>query len=139
MKKIGCVALLLTLNCLAEIRLPEATKIRVRLDQAISSASGEVGQTVELVATDPIVVGQTIVVAEGGRVVGTVTEAHEKRRMGRAGKLDFSIDKVKATDDRWITLRYSVNKKAGSSDAVKTGVLTAGAAMLFGQLRPLFS
>jgi hypothetical protein len=136
--KACCGILCVALNCFAEVKLPEGTKIRVRLDQALSSSSADEGQTVELVVTEPVMVGPTTVIAEGSRVTGTVTQAQEKRRMGRAGKLDFSIDRVKATDEHWIPLRYSLNKKTGSSDAVKTGVLTAGAAILFWPAAPVF-
>jgi hypothetical protein len=78
------------------------------------------------------------VIAEGARVTGTVTEAHEKRRLGRAGKLDFSIDRVKTVDNQWVPLRYTITKKSGQSHAVSTGVLTASAAVLFWPAAPVF-
>lgn len=58
--------------------------------------------------------------------------------MGRAGKLDFSIDRVRSGDGEWIPLRYTVNKRSGGSHAVSTGVLTAGAAVLFWPAAPAF-
>src|SRR5947209_12163585 len=58
--------------------------------------------------------------------------------MGRAGKLYFSIDRVRSADGEWIPLRYTVNKKSGGSHAVSTGVLTAGAAVLFWPAAPAF-
>lgn len=58
--------------------------------------------------------------------------------MGRAGKLDFSIDRVRAVDGEWVPLRYTVNKQSGSSHAVSTGVMTAGAAILFWPAAPAF-
>lgn len=126
------------LICSAETVLPEGTKIRVRLDQTISSGAAEEGQTVELTVSDAVRVGNTVVIAEGARVTGSITQAQGKRRMGRAGKLDFSIDRVKATDEQWIPLRYSVTKKAGQSHAIATGVVTAGVAALFWPAAPVF-
>jgi hypothetical protein len=126
------------LGCSAQTVLPEGTKLRVRLDQTISSGTAEEGQTVELSVTDAIRVGDTVVIAEGARATGTITEAHEKRRMGRAGKLDFSIDRVKTADNQWIPLRYTVTKKSGQSHAVSTGILTAGAAVVFWPAAPVF-
>jgi ribosomal protein S28E/S33 len=122
----------------AQVVVPDGTKIRVRLDQAISSATADQGQSVELSVTEPVKVGDVIAIPEGARVTGTVTEAQEKRHMGRAGKLDFSIDRVRAVDGEWIPLRYTVNKKSGGSHAVSTGVLTAGAAVLFWPAAPAF-
>jgi hypothetical protein len=118
--------------------LPEGTKVRVRLDQSISSATAEEGQIVELSVTDPIKAGDTVVISEGARVTGTITLAHEKRRLGRAGKLDFSIDRVKAVNNEWIPLRYTVTKKSGESHALSTGILTAGTALVFWPAAPVF-
>jgi hypothetical protein len=57
--------------------------------------------------------------------------------MGRAGKLDFSIDRVKSVDDQWIPLRYTVTKKSGNSKAVSTGIITAGVAVVFWPAAPV--
>src|SRR5215469_7719188 len=137
MLKITALALVSLLSCSAQIILPEGTKIRVRLDQNISSATAEEGQTVEFSATDSVRVGDTIVIAEGARVTGVITEAHEKRRLGRAGKLDFSIDRVRTVDNQWVPLRYSVTKKSGQNHMVRTGILTAGVAAVFWPAAPV--
>jgi hypothetical protein len=122
----------------AQMTIPDGTKLRVRLDQTISSATAEQGQAVELSITEAVKVNDQVVVPDGARVTGTVTMAQEKRHMGRAGKLDFSIDRVRAVDGEWIPIRYTVNKAAGGSHSVSTGVLTAGAAVLFWPAAPAF-
>lgn len=122
----------------AQVTVPDGTRLRVRLDQTISSATAEQGQSVELSVTESVKVNDQLVIPEGARVTGTITEAQEKRHMGRAGKLDFSIDRVRAADGEWIPLRYTVNKRSGGSHAVSTGVLTAGAAVLFWPAAPAF-
>lgn len=122
----------------AEVTIPDGTKLRVRLDQSISSATAEEGQSVELSVTEAVKVNGQVVIADGARVTGTVTEAQEKRHMGRAGKLDFSIDRVRTVDGEWVPLRYTVTKKNGESHAVRTGVITAGAAVLFWPAAPAF-
>jgi PEGA domain-containing protein len=131
------VAVVLATLAKAQIAIPEGTKLRVRLDQNISSATAEEGQAVELVAVEPVKVGEMTVIAEGARVTGAVTQAQEKRRMGRAGKLDFSIDRVKAVDNEWVPLRYTVTKKSGDSHAVRTGLITAGVAVVFWPAAPV--
>lgn len=122
----------------AQVTIPDGTKLRVRLDQTISSSTAEEGQTVELSVSDAVRIGDEIVIAEGARVTGTVTQAHEKRTMGRAGKLDFSLDRVRAADGEWVPLRYTLNKKSGESHGTRTGVLTASAAVLFWPAAPAF-
>src|SRR5262249_7508392 len=64
-------------------------------------------------------------------------QAHEKRRLGRAGKLDFSIDRVRTIDNQWVPLRYTVTRKSGQSHAVRTGILTAGVAAVFWPAAPV--
>src|SRR5215471_17881020 len=138
MRKNVALLLLSVLACSAQSVLPEGTKLRVRLDQNISSATAEEGQVVELSVTDAVKAGDTIVIPEGARVTGTITQAQEKRRLGRAGKLDFSIDRVKTADNQWIPLRYTVTKKSGQSHAISTGILTAGVAAVFWPAAPVF-
>ena len=137
MKKTVAFVLLSALACSAQMVVPEGTRLRVRLEQNISSATAEEGQTVELTVTDGVRVGDMPVIAEGARVTGTITQAHEKRRMGRAGSLDFSIDRVKTVDDQWVPLRYTVTKKSGQSHALATGILTAGTAAVFWPAAPV--
>ena len=132
------LCLLSVWGCSAQIVLPEGTKVRVKLDQHISSGTAVEGQIVELSVTDAIVVGESVVIPEGARVTGTITQAQEKRRLGRAGKLDFSIDRVKTADNQWIPLRYTVTKKSGQGHAVGTGILTAGVAAVFWPAAPVF-
>jgi len=138
MKKRIAFVLLSVWTCSAQIVLPEGTKVRVKLDQHISSATAVEGQIVELSVTDSVLVGENVVIPEGARVTGTITQAQEKRRLGRAGKLDFSIDRVKTQDAHWVPLRYTVTKKSGQSHAVSTGILTAGVAAVFWPAAPVF-
>ena len=138
MRNTSLLLLLCAGVCLAQITIPEGTRIRVRLDETISSATAEEGQTVELTATDGVRIGDAVVIPEGARITGTITEARSKRRMGRAGKLDFSIDRVKTSDNQWVQLRYTVTKKSGESHAVRTGVITAGVAAVFWPAAPVF-
>jgi hypothetical protein len=120
------------------VTIPEGTRVRVRLDESISSATAEKGQTVVFSTTDPVMVGNEVVIPEGAMVTGTITEAQPKRHMGRAGKLDFSIDRVKAADNEWVPLRYTLNRESGDSHAVRTGVITAGVAAVFWPAAPVF-
>jgi hypothetical protein len=121
---------------LAQITLPSGTKITCRLDQTISSATAEEGQPVQLSVTDAVKVNDVVVIPQGATVLGTVVMAQEKRRMGRTGKLDFSIDKVRAIDGEHIPLRYTMQKKEGGSKSVSTGVITAGVAVVFWPAAP---
>jgi hypothetical protein len=132
------VALTASALSIAQVQVPDGTKIACRLDQTISSATAEEGQRVQLLVTENIKVGDTIVIPQGAPAIGTIVEAQPKRRMGRTGKLDFSIEKVRAADGEYIPVRYTLHKREGGSKAVSTGVMTAGAAVLFWPAAPFF-
>jgi hypothetical protein len=80
---------------------------------------------------EDVKIGDVVAIARDANVTGKVTLAQPKRRLGRTGKLDFSIERVTAADQSSVPLRYTVNKTDGGSRAVSTGALTAGVAILF--------
>jgi hypothetical protein len=123
--------------CAGQVAVPEGTKVRIRLEQTVSSATFESGSTLEFAVTQSVEIGGAVVIAEGARGTGTVIEALERRRMGRAGKLDFSIDRVMAIDGKWIPLRYTVKKVNGQGKGITTGIMTAGIAAAFWPAAPL--
>jgi len=132
---------MLLLGCAAaigwgQVTIPDGTKIRLRLDQTLTSATADEGQTVELSVTEAVKVDGQVVIPENARATGTVVLAQAKRRMGRAGKLDFSVDRVRAADGEWVPVRYTLNKKNGDSKAVSTGIITAGVAVVFWPAAP---
>lgn len=141
MKKTITITTLLAVASAAaqtQVIIPDGTKIRVRLDQNISSKTADEGQTVALSVMEAVEVNGLTVVPEGAAATGTITTAQESRRMGRAGKLDFSIDRVRAADGRWVPVRYHMQKKQGADKSISTGILTAGAVILFWPAAPLF-
>lgn len=121
-----------------DIVIPSGTKVACRLEQTISSATAEEGQQVQMAVTENVKVNDQITITQGSACVGTIVLATAKRSMGRAGKLDFSIDKVRSIDGDYITLRYTMQKKSGEGKGLSTGVMTAGAAVLFWPAAPFF-
>jgi hypothetical protein len=121
-----------------QLVLPSGTKISARLEQTISSSTAEEGQPVQLSVTEAVRVNGVVVIPQGAPVVGTVVQAQGKKSMGRAGKLDFSVDKVRAADGQYIPLRYTMQKKQGEGKGTSTGIMTAGAVVLFWPAAPFF-
>jgi hypothetical protein len=121
----------------AQTMIPDGTKIRVRLEQNLSSETAELGQTVDFAVTQEVRVGDAIVIANGARATGSIVQVERKKSFGRAGKLDFSIDRVQLMDGAWLNVRYTPQKNSGKGNGVKTGVLTAGLAVVFWPAAPL--
>ena len=133
-----CGALTLASISYGEVVIPSGTKVACRLEQAISSATADEGQQVQLSVTENVKVNDVIVIPQGSACVGAIVVASAKRSMGRSGKLDFSIDKVRVGDGDSVPLRYTMQKKAGEGKGLSTGVMTAGAAVLFWPAAPFF-
>ena len=100
----------------------EGTVIRVRLLESLDSRQAKMGDIVNLEATEPVMVDGVMLVEPGAKVVGKVVDAVKNKSMGRKGKLDFSIDFVRAKDGQNIPL--SSNIKQGGKDEV-VGVVAA--------------
>lgn len=71
---------------------------------------------------EDIRVNGVIVIAKGGTAIGTVTAAQAKRRMGRGGRLDITIDSVRLIDRENAALRAVKEGKGGGH----TGAMTVG-------------
>lgn len=132
------VATILTASmAMAQVMIPDGTKIRVRLEQNLSSETAELGQTVDFQVTQEVRMGDAVVVANGARATGSIVQVEPRRRLGRAGKLDFSIERVQLVDGNWLNVRYTPQKNTGKGNGVTTGVLTAGLAVVFWPAAPL--
>jgi hypothetical protein len=75
--------------------LQDGTPVHLVLSENLSSADAVTGQTVEFEVVDDVVVDGLLVIPHGSTAWATVTDAEHKKRMGRAGKLDLNIDKVR--------------------------------------------
>jgi hypothetical protein len=59
----------------AQIEIPEGTKVKVRLDQQLSSETAKEGDPVQLSVTDDIKIGSVVVIKGGTVVTGKVLSA----------------------------------------------------------------
>jgi hypothetical protein len=112
------------------IKVPDATALRLALTDPLSSATNEVDDPVRFEVTEEVKVGGIVVIAKGSTAVGHVVEVEPKRRLGRAGKLNFTLDHVKAVDGSNLRLRASSTRKGDD----KTGTVIVGTVLL----SPLF-
>jgi hypothetical protein len=82
-------------------------------------------------------IGEVVVIPRGGIAWGTVTEAQEKRRMGRAGKLNVNIDSVRLVSGEKAALRAIKEVKGSGNTGKMTGAIVA-TSILFFPAAPLF-
>jgi hypothetical protein len=98
--------------------------------EPLNSATNSVDDPVRFEVTEDVRVGEVTAFPKGSTAVGHVVEVEPKRRLGRAGKLNFSIDHVKAPDGTNVRLRASTARKGDD----KTGTVIVGTVLL----SPLF-
>ena len=115
---------------MAQVTIPDGTRIRVRLEENLNSATAELGETVDFSVTQEVRVGDAVVIANGARATGSIIRREGRRLLTRGGDLDFTIDRVQMVDGNWLNVRYHPMKNHGKN-GVAVGVITAGLAAIF--------
>jgi hypothetical protein len=112
------------------LKIPDGTTVKLTLLDALGSADNEEDDPVNLEVAEDIKVGDVVAIPKGATARGHVVEVQSKRRMGRAGKLNFSVDHVKAPD--WTNVRLRANSTRKGEE--KTGTVIIGTVLV----SPLF-
>ena len=132
------IATILTAGvAMSQVVIPDGTRIRVRLEQNLSSDSIEAGQVVDFAVTQEVRIGDSVVIASGAPAQGSVISAEARRRMGRGGKLAFTVERVQMVDGNWLNVRYTPEKAEGKGHIATTSVLTGAIAVAFLPAAPL--
>jgi len=96
--------------------------------EQLSSASVKDGNPVNFAVVEDVVVDGEVVIKQGTPVRGVIVEAAAKRRMGRAGRLSYTVNETKAVDKSVVRLR-AVQEKKGDSNVTSTAVTTTAVAV----------
>jgi hypothetical protein len=80
---------------------------------------------VDFEVAEEISVNRIVVIPKDSPASGTVITAQKKRRMGRAGKLDVTIDSVQLVDGDKATLRAVKESQGGSHTGIMAGGMVA--------------
>jgi hypothetical protein len=117
--------------------LPDGMPVKLKLMRDLSSATEQVGATVDFEVLEPVVLDEKVVIRAGAVALGTVLDAEPKRRMGRTGKLAVRVDSVLLLDGQRAPLR-AVNAAADASRVATVATATTVAGMVFFPAAPLF-
>jgi hypothetical protein len=117
--------------------LEDATAVKLRLMENVSSSGARVGDTVPFEVLEEIRIGDTVVIPLGAPAWASVTEAERKKRMGRAGKLAVSLDAVRLANGQKAALRAVQGGSGGGHVGKMTGAIVA-TAIVFWPAAPLF-
>jgi hypothetical protein len=105
--------------------LEDGTAVTLRLGRSLSSADAQAGDRVDFEVAEEVSVNRIVVIPKDSPASGTVITAHKKRRMGRAGKLDVSIDSVQLASGEKATLRAVKESQGGSHTGIMAGGMVA--------------
>ena len=108
-----------------DFALEDGTAVTLRLGRTLSSADAHAGDRVDFEVAEEVSVDRIVVIPKDSPASGTVITAHKKRRMGRAGKLDVSIDGVQLADGERATLRAVKESQGGSHTGIMAGGMVA--------------
>jgi hypothetical protein len=117
--------------------LVEDTPVRIKLTRTMSSRDASVDERVEFEVFEDVKLGDVVVIERGATAIATVTEAHPKRRMGRAGKLHINIDYIRLVSGEKVPLRAVKGGSGGDHIAAMTGAMVATSIVFF-PAAPLF-
>jgi hypothetical protein len=110
--------------------LQDGTPVRLRLNSDISSATARANETVDFEVTEPVVSQNYVAIPKGSIALGRVTKAEAKRRFGRAGSLEISIDSVRLPNGQTIPLRATREKGAGDMSGSRVAATIAASPVL---------
>jgi PEGA domain len=111
--------------------LEDATPVKLRLSRNVSSAEAKTGDTVDFEVLEEVRVGDVLVIPKGSIAWGTVTDAEPKKRLGRGGKLDMTIDAVRLVDGEKAALRGVKDVKGGGHAGAMTGGMVAASLIVW--------
>jgi len=112
------------------LTLQDGTPVRLRLNRNVSSADAHVGETVDFEVTEPVINLNYVAIPKGAVALGRVTKVETKRRFGRAGALELSIDSVRLPDGRTVPLRATPEKGEGDMSGARKAATIAASPIL---------
>jgi hypothetical protein len=137
--KTRILILILSLMCTVslfsqnKVTIMEGTRVVLKNDEEISGKTSKAGDILNFTLSEPIIIGDRVVVKKGVKATGTVTDASGSKILGGKGKLDFTIDYIQLPDGKVVKLRYSqqgVNTKGRGAMVAAGAILVSPLALL---------
>jgi len=128
-------------NTNSSMKLEDSTPVMLRTKQDLSSATVKVGDRVPFRVVKDVRVADLIVIPRGADAWGLVTAVQPKRRKGRPGNLDITIQSVQLLTGENAPLRAKQHSEGKSRDVGTMADIPKAAIVSFGELVPyvLFS
>jgi hypothetical protein len=114
----------------ARVTVPQGTEIRLAMSEGVNSGTSQVGDRFTATLTDPVVVGNRVVLPAGSTVHGKVTEVvpAKKGLKEKEGALAVSFDKVVTPSGRSASMSAELVSVATKSTKKTAGIIGGSAA-----------
>lgn len=111
--------------------IPKGTKLIVEFTRDISSKNMTKGEPIPLVISENLILNGVVIIPAGTKVKGYVTVARKAGNMGRAGKLEITVESVKAVNGVDIPLQY-IKSARGKDDVAGSAAVIAAVSIIGG-------
>ncbi len=102
-----------------KVEVPQGTKVRLEIQEAINGNRAKLDQEVHyLVAEDVLGPNKEVVIKKGAPAIGKVTGGKAGRSFGRGGQLDFNAESATAVDGTQVPLIFQYTKHARNSTGI---------------------
>ena len=115
-----------------KLLVKDGTPLKLKLKRGVYSQYVKIGDEVDYLVDEELIVDGKIIVPEGAIVIGKVVSAEHKRTMGRGGKIDISADSVKLFNSQSIPLRAFQKARGGGQGLDMSGEMLAAASLTLG-------
>lgn len=121
----------------AAITIPDATPIKLRLDENVSSTHGHAGDNLDFVVVKDLRVDGFTVIPAGTVAKGTVTAVKGKRFLGMGGEVSLKLDSVEMINGDRVNLRARLDVKGHSHTKIMAAAMVA-TGLIFLPATPIF-
>lgn len=116
-----------------QITVPKGTEVILVFDQALSSTTAKVGQSVALHVKNGVTIGSHTVLAAGTKVTATVSQVDRRKRYGINAKMRMVLNPVRSAYGGMIDLEpRSTGKYVAGKKSNQAAGATAGGAIILG-------
>jgi hypothetical protein len=113
--------------------VPDGTEVEIQLTNNASGEELKVGDVVDFVVVGPIVVNGVTIFEKGAGARARITTAKRAGHWGKAGKLEWAMQDVMATDGNRIPARFT-QRHIGDSKGGTVAVAAVATTVLLGPL-----
>jgi len=108
-----------------KVKMSSGTPVIMRLTEEVSSKTKNINDIVNLEVARDVSIDGKILIKSGTPAFATVTFCEQQGMVGKAGKIQISVDYTKAVDDQRVVLRSTLTQggKEETTTAIAGGVI----------------